>query len=185
MSIFCEKKWFLTQILNFPGKMPLGICSYIWILEPHAKFEQILTDSLGDRSQLSPFSTLKKHRPRKRERDPTHTRNFPIWLEKTRHLAVTAVITGRVFSIFGWEGRESDPHERRHNHRRADRRARPSASARLSLRRWFPYWIKTIFSTCENAQWFWYYTIDAVLLRYTTLHAVMWGHKVTKQVMRQ
>ena len=86
--------------------MALGTCSYIGILEPHAKFEQILTDSLGDRSQLSPFSTLKKHRPRKRERDPTHTRNFPIWLEKTRHpdggplkkLLAQAIIYTTIFS---------------------------------------------------------------------------------------
>ena len=35
----------------------------------------------------------------------------------------------------GWEGREGDPHERRHIHRLGDRRARPSASARFSLRR--------------------------------------------------
>ena len=41
----------------------------------------------------------------------------------------------QVLGYCGWEGREGDPHERRHNHRRADRRARPSASARLSVRR--------------------------------------------------
>ena len=49
---FGPKIVILTQKLNFPSKMPLGICSYICHREPHAKFQPNRKVSFRDRLYL-------------------------------------------------------------------------------------------------------------------------------------
>ena len=56
-----------------------------------AKFQPNRTASLRDRSQVSRYHRLEDPKPRKRVRDPPHTRNIPHCVKIHRHLAATAL----------------------------------------------------------------------------------------------
>ena len=76
IAFFLPKISILTHFLNFPGKTPVGISSYICLRNPYAKFEPNRMDSLGDRLFWHPQIQVQKTQTRARSRGPTQPRNL-------------------------------------------------------------------------------------------------------------
>ena len=84
---FRRKIAFLTNILIFPSKTPVGICSYNVHWEPHAKFQPNRMDSSRDRSQRVLIPKLENHKHLSAPGTLPNSAHLPQTNRKSRHLA--------------------------------------------------------------------------------------------------